>query len=108
MESYQPWPIFNVQNELAEVQKRELQFKSGEWYMYFFLSEILLAVSRPLLNQPPLTAIILQWIYFSSGEGQEPQGLKEGNRRCSKQEEEVELLRFIVVLAVGELIELMT
>ncbi len=35
MESYQPWPIFNVQNELAEVQKKELQFKSGEWYVYF-------------------------------------------------------------------------
>lgn len=51
MESYQPWPIFNVQNELAGVQKkRELQFKSGEWYTANFFQWM---IELPPRNLPP-------------------------------------------------------
>lgn len=67
MESYQPWPIFNVQNELAGVQKKKkkkegvvwwcggLQFKSGEWYMAIFFREWLSCppTPQPYCNLPP-------------------------------------------------------
>lgn len=54
MESYQPWPIFNVQNELAGVQKKgELQFKSGEWYKAIFFSVSDWAAHQPPCNLPP-------------------------------------------------------
>lgn len=62
-------------------KKRELQFKSGEWYMYF--SSLKTSSSTPPSpNQPRSPLSYYNGFIFLSEEGQEPGGLKEGNRRC--------------------------
>lgn len=63
MESYQPWPIFNVQNELAEVQKKKKTSSNSNQvndYMYFFQILCLLDLHLTLMLHPTtLTDIIL-------------------------------------------------
>lgn len=57
-------------------KKRELQFKSGEWYMYFFLSEILLAVRHPPTSQsaPAHCYHITMDLFFFQGKGRSHKG----------------------------------
>lgn len=65
MESYQPWPIFNVQNELAGVQKMGSYNSNqvNDTQQFFFSVNDWAAPLLPCPH-PPLSTIILHQIYF--------------------------------------------
>lgn len=82
MESYQPWPIFNVQNELAGVQKKKggatIQIR---WMIHgnFFFSGWLScppppATSHHLINPPAFNYHITPDLFFFQSKGEHGRG----------------------------------
>lgn len=54
MESYQPWPIFNVQNELAGVQKKGGATIQIRWMIHGnFFQQMIELPTTPIENLPP-------------------------------------------------------